>query len=473
VPARPLPAGSTGAPATKAAGGVTLAAAITPGTSGPLNPTWNEYATRRFHVEWVYAAVRATAQRIVGQPVKIGRKRTGAWLSGGVKLASNPTASGANVREMPEHPLHDLFDHPNAFLTESTLIGLIVSALEVSGTAFVWYETDTRPGPNLWFIPTGWIREDPEAEVALTRFVVRPENSTDEFHLTSDELIRLSYQDPANPLQSLSPLRACYRSVLADENILDSQNAAFKNGAQPGLIVKVGSQSSGSAVGSADDAPALTSTQRRVLVQRIKEATSGAANAGEPIILDAIIKEVTPYTTAPAEMGFTESSLLTRDRILAVFGVPKVIVGMTDDANRASAVVSDETFCFHKCAPICRLLSDHFTQFFRVVYDDPELVVWIDHPRPRDPDGKRADLGQLIGASAITIDELRQEHGLPPLPGGKGKVLVKTQPASSGTSPPSPPSPSGDPPDRDDRPGEGTRLFQYMNGHKSHSGEGT
>lgn len=460
----PPEAVAAGAPLVKAPRGATLTGAVGPGTTGPNSPTWNEYDTRRHHVEWVYAAVRATSQRIAGQPIKVGRKLTPTAPTGSKALAKaagnrNPAASGAKVRELPDHPLNDILDQPNAYLTESTLVSLIVASLEISGTAFLWFDEEVKGQPKLWYLPTGWVREDPDAELPLTQFVVRPESSAEEFHLDASELIRLSYPDPANPFQSLSPLKAAFRSVLADEQILDSQVASFKNGGRPGLLVKVGHATEASGIGSADDSPTLTLAQRRVLTQRIKEATSGAVNAGEPIILDALIREVTKITNTPAEMDFTNSSLLTRDRVLAAFGVPKVVLGMTDDANRASAVVSDETFCFHKCAPICRLLSDSLTNFFRVHYEDASLVVWVEPPRPRDPDGRRADLQQLVQAAAITVDELRDEHGLPPLPGGAGRVLVRGPATGRDAAPP----PTPEPPGRDEqRSAGGPRMWDFL-----------
>ena len=439
----PVPAAvATGAPLTKAPRGATLTGAIGPGTTGPNSPTWNDYDTRRHHVEWVYAAVRATSQRIAGQPVRVGRKVKAPRPSGSGKAVgnNNPAASGAAVEELPAHPLNDILDQPNAYLTESGLIALIVASLEISGTAFLWFDEEVNGAPKLWYLPTGWVREDPDAEVPLTKFIVRAENSADEFHLDGSELIRLAYPDPANPFQSLSPLKACFRSVVADEQILTSQLATFANGGRPGLLVKVGQPAASSPLGDKDEAPELTRDQRMALRSLIKEATSGAANAGEPIILDALIKEVTRITNTPAEMDFTASSLLTRDRVLAAFGVPKVTLGMTDDANRASAVVADETFCFHKCAPICRLVSDHLTNFFRVVYDDPALCVWIEPPRPRDPDGRRADLEQLARYGSIRVNELRAEHGLPDDPDGNVWAKVVTAAAA--------PSAAGDAPDR-------------------------
>jgi hypothetical protein len=221
---------------------------------------------------------------------------------------------------------------------------------------------------------------------------------------------------------------------MCDTNILESQVSTFKNGANPGLLVKVGQTADSSGIGDKDDSPSLSRAQRKVLREMIKEATSGAINAGEPIILDAFIKEVSRITNTPAEMDFNESSLLVRDRILGIYGVPEVILGLNDNANRASAVIADEVFCYHTCAPICRFLSDHLTSWFRVYYRDDDLVVWIEPPRPRDPDNARADWDQLIRAGAVTLDEVRERIGLDPLPEGAGKILVRSGSARPETS---------------------------------------
>lgn len=413
-------------PGTKAPRSATLTDFMGGGYGGgSRSPRWDDNDTRRHHVEWVYSAVRAVSHRIAGQPIRVGRRASTAAPSGGGKAASGSPTAGGRVQELPAHPLLEMLAHPNPFTVPFSLIALTVASLEIAGTAFWWVDRETDETVRLWYIPSGWMREDPDAPLPLTRWFCRPEASGEEFPLTNDEVIRFALPDPANPLQPLSPLKALVRSAITDREIQRSQLAAFRNDGRPGLVVKVGRPSEGSPIGSPDDAPTLTRAQRKVLAAAIREATAGSLNAGEPLILDAFIREVDRITNLPSEMAFTESGLLTRDRILAGFGVPKTVIGMTDDANRASAVVSDETFCFGTCGPLCRLISDHLTAWFRVFFEDKSLVVWVDPPRPRDPDGRRADLQQLVAAGSITHDELRAEHGLDPLPGGVGTALVK------------------------------------------------
>ncbi len=411
-------------PTSKAARGATLTDYMGGGYGASHSPKWSDHDTRRHHVEWVYSAVRAISHRVAGQPIKVGRRASTATPPAGAKAASGSPTAGGRAQELPAHPLLEMLAHPNPYTVPFSLVALTVASLEIAGTAFWWVDRETDDTVRLWYLPSGWMREDPDAPLPLTRWFCRPEASGEEFRLDDTEVIRFALPDPANPLQPLSPLKALVRSAVTDREIQASQLAAFRNDGRPGLVVRVGRNSENSPLGSVDDQPVLTRAQRKALTALIRESTSGALNAGEPLILDGFIKEIDRITNLPSEMAFTESGLLTRDRILAGFGVPKTVIGMTDDANRASAVVSDETFCFGTCGPICRLLSDHLTAWFRVFFEDESLVVWVDPPRPRDPDGRRADLQQLIGAGSVTVNELRQEHGLDPIDGGD--VLVKT-----------------------------------------------
>lgn len=406
------------------------------GTGGAgRSPKWDDQDTRRHHVEWVYAATRAVSHRIAGQPIRVGRRPLTAAPPAGAKAAGSSPTAGGRVKELPAHPLLELLAHPNPYTVPFSLVALTVASLEIAGTAYWWIDRESDDATRIWYLPSGWMRDDPEAPLPLTRWFCRPEASGQEFRLDHTEVIRFSLPDPANPLQPLSPLKALIRSAVADREIQASQLAAFKNDGRPGLVVRVGRNSESSPLGGTDDAPVLTRAQRKALTALIRESTSGALNAGEPLILDGFIQSVDRVTNLPSEMAFPDSSLLTRDRILAGFGVPKTIIGMTDDSNRASAVVSDEVFCFGTCAPVCRLISDHLTQWFRVFFEDEALVVWVDPPRPRDPDGRRSDLAQLIGAGSITRNELRQEHGLDPLPGEEGDELVKAAPAAPAAAP--------------------------------------
>jgi len=439
---RGLPA-LTGEPAgglvPKAPRAATLTSYMGSGGLG-MTPLWNDVDTARFNTGWVYACVRAIADRIAGQPIRVGRvtasPRRGRPTPGSVKAASAapPWIRAGAVEELDAHPLLDAIHDPNPYLVPYSLIGLTIASLRLTGVGYWWVDEETDGTTRIWYLPAGWVAEDPDATVPLTKFIVRPARSADEFRLDASELIRFATPDPANPFDNLSPLKAGLMAVQTDREIQQAQLMAFKNGVLGGTLVTVGQlpEAGGAgAVGDPDGRPLLTQNQRKALAARIQEAYAGSANTGQPIILDALIRDVKKLSDSPAEMDFGGSSGITKERVTQLFGVNPIILGQIEGANRASATVADEHFCFTTLAPLCVLIGQTLTKWFRVHHDDPALVVWVEPPRPRDPDGKRADLEQLARYGAIRVNELRQEHGLPPDPDGDEWVKSSAPPGTS------------------------------------------
>lgn len=429
----------------KAATGATLTTYL--GSPTGTTPAWNDLDTVRFNTGWVHASVRAIANRVAGQPVRVGRTGSAtptvpAKATKGASAAP-PWMRPGTVKELPAHPVLSALHEPNPYLTAWGLLYLTVFSLELAGVAYLWVDRQPDGTTRVWYLPAGWVLEDPDADLPLSRFIVRPLGwSGEEFRLSSDELIRFSLPDPANPLAGLGPLKAGIVAVRTDQEVQTAQLAAFKNGARPGLLVTVGRTTDASPIGDPNDRPVLTKQQRKALTSQLATAYVGTVNSGEPLILDGFIRDVKPLSNVPAEVDFGGSSALTKERVTQLFGVNPIVLGQVEGANRTSATVADEHFCFTTCGPLCVLLGQVMTKFFRVFADDPALVVWVEPPKPRDPDGRRADLDQLARCGALTVDELRAEHGLAPLPDGAGAALVRATasppPAADGARPDAP-----------------------------------
>lgn len=431
---------ATGPPAVKAPRGATLTTFVRGGV-GSVTPKWNDTDTAKFNSGWVHAAVRVIAQRIAGQGVRVGRRRT-TRPTKAVKSASDgpPWMSPGAVKELDSHGLLDAFDDPTPYHTGWSVLYLIVSSLQLTGVAYLWIDEQPDGTTRLWVLPAGWVWPDPEAD-PLTRYIIRPGRGVAEFTLDASELIRFALDDPSDPFGALGPLRAAVMSVLTDREIQTAQVAKFRNGARPGLVVKVNQQAESGGLPGAK--PTLTSAQRRALEVRFSQAYAGSEADGLPLLLDGFIEDVKPLFDGTQELDFAGSTDSVKERILLGFGVNGIVIGQVEGANRASSTVADEHFCYSTCRPLCVLIGQTLTKWFRVHHDDPDLVVWVPPPEPRDPDGRRADLDQLSRSGAITVNELRAEHGLPPLPGDAGNALVKAP------SPAPPTVPSGDKPDAD------------------------
>jgi hypothetical protein len=107
----------------------------------------------------------------------------------------------------------------------------------------------------------------------------------------------------------------------------------------------------------------LTKEQRTAIRLAFKQAYSGTLNAGEPVILDGLIKDVKRISNTPKEMDFLGSGSSVKARICQAFGVNPVIMGELEGANRASAAVADDILCSFTVNPLVEMLSQHLTKY--------------------------------------------------------------------------------------------------------------
>lgn len=379
------------------------------GTGQPLASVADFYGHNR---GWVFACVNAIAKRIAGQPVHVGRElKTGASRKVPGTLPGRMKAMAGRIEELPTHPVLDLLHDPSALHTAWTLVYSFVASLELTGRSFLW-----KAGDELHALPTSWVRGF-EGGSRYEAWQVQPPGIAKPFTIPADQMVYAFLPDPRDPHASLSPLQAAALAVTADEAVQRSQLAMFSNGIMPKYALLAGRLPG---VGSNQGArPALTYDQRQQLITTIRKAYSGVSNAGEPLILDALIEDVKKLSNSPAEMDFLNSSKDLKARILQIFGVNPIVLGEIEGANRASAVVAEQSFLNGTVGPLCELLSQALTEWLGPMFGH-DLVVWIEPPIARDGELVVKEAALLAKYSAVTTDELRGMFGLPPMADGSG-----------------------------------------------------
>jgi phage portal protein BeeE len=120
-------------------------------------------------------------------------------------------------------------------------------------------------------------------------------------------------------------------------------------------------------------------------------------------------------TLTPEEMDFLNSRRVTRDEILAVFGVPAAIAGISEDVNRASADALERIFSRNTIAPKLALIAQQIEQDLLPMYP-ADLRCEFDAAGPEDREQTRRDATAAFDRGALSVDELRQMlTGRPPL----------------------------------------------------------
>ncbi len=141
----------------------------------------------------------------------------------------------------------------------------------------------------------------------------------------------------------------------------------------------------------------------------------GSDNAGRT----AVVPDGMDFKTiqqSNQEMQFTEGKELTRDEILAAYGVGLEILGKTESQTRANAEASIFVFERFGVSPYLKLVKDTLESDYLIAFPGREGVeVCYDDPVPENQEEKRAKADNLFNGGALTPNERRKMFGLEPL----------------------------------------------------------
>jgi HK97 family phage portal protein len=298
----------------------------------------------------------------------------------------------------------------------------MVANLELTGRGLLMLEDD-RDGLKLWSIPTRWATPEHDYKRPFAGWSLKPPNRVDQEFVPGSEMIHVVYPDPSDPLGAVAPLEACGLSVLADERLQTAQYAAFENGINPNIALIVGDVQR---PGLPDARPALQKHQRQQIISSVRQHYAGAWRNREPLILDALIRDIKKISLTPDEMDFLQSGQITKARILQTFGVSPAVLGELVDANRASSAAAEAHFATSTLAPKIELLNRGLSEWLapRFAAKGETLRIRIAPPEVSDPEVVRTNVQTLLQAGALTRNEARSIlMGLGPMANGDTVVM--------------------------------------------------
>lgn len=238
--------------------------------------------------------------------------------------------------------------------------------------------------------------------------------------LTVDEVVHFKYFNPANHQRGVGPLQKAGLYVDAERNAVEYVDNFMDNNATPtGIIVL----------------PSTTGqAQFDAFETQWREKYGGVNNAGKTAILQSDGVDFKQISSNLKDMQLTELKEMSIKDILAMFGVSKHMIGISDEGGlgRNSAEAHEYITNKHVIDPEIHDLVDTFNdaaeRYFGADFEatdhegapDGKWRVWYASPIPEDDDKKLAKVRD--GAEIMTMNERRALLGLPPVEGGD--VLV-------------------------------------------------
>lgn len=275
----------------------------------------------------VYSIVSLYAESAARPDWKLFRKQPR-----DARVRYTTTDEGSDQRvEVVRHAALDLINNPNPFYTRFTLFELDQMYLDLTGE---WYWVLERH-PMATFPVGAWpVRPDriepvPHPTRYIAGYVYTSPDGREKIPLATDDVIGGKYPNPLDPMHGLGPVQ----SVLVD---IDSSRYSaawnrnfFINSATPGGVITMD--------GSLDD------TEWDEFQNRWRETHQGTQAAHRVAMLENGAKWV-PNAVTQKDMDFVQLRGQARDIVREAFRAPKVMLGVSDDVNRANAQTGQEVF---------------------------------------------------------------------------------------------------------------------------------
>lgn len=214
----------------------------------------------------------------------------------------------------------------------------------------------------------------------------------------ANEIVHFKLPNPGNEVYGLSPLESLFLPIETDLHAQNYNLQFFKNDATPRLHIDLGN---------------CTLPQLKRTKEFLKREYKGQPH--KTLITEGGVT-VTPIGTKPADMDFLNQRKFSRDEILAVFGVPPMKVGITEDVNRASALEADKSFKSDKIIPLQRMIAKKINLCIVSLFNEPRVKFEFVELDLRDAKEQAAIDALDIKSGILTVDEVRKKRGLPPLP---------------------------------------------------------
>ena len=324
------------------------------------------------------------------------------------KLYRINEASGKE-EEVTQHPFLNLMKNPNPLfeMTSGAVWRLFQIYLDLKGEGYFIYEFDAAGRPvELWPLPPNWVQRTPYLgypfyEIKSTDGLVR--------QIPVDDVFCMKNLNPLDPYKrGLGPAEALADEIETDEYAAKFQKKFFYNDATPSTLVSM---------------PGSTKPQRERFREEWNARFRGPFNSHGIATVDGEVV-VTKLAENMRDMDMMQGRIFLRDAALEHFGVPREIMGITENSNRATADAAQYIYAQNVQKPRLDRREEAINKQILPFYG--ENLVWhFDDIIPHSQEFDKALAFDGWNGGILTKDESRKLIGFPPCKTG-GNVFKTT-----------------------------------------------
>ncbi len=295
--------------------------------------------------------------------------------------------------ELTQHELIDLFNHMNPFQSRYQFMYLGTMYKLLVGEQFWQLNFNGGGQPaEIWLAPPAYMTVVPSEKNYIDHYEYRRTGMEAPALFTIDEIIHIKTPNPFNEYRGLSPAQALTVTLDSQRYAQKYNQKLFFNDATPGFVLEYPAENM---------PPAET---RKELVQEWDERFRGFRNRGKTAFLWGA--KANTITMTNRDMDFATLLDKGRDEILGAYHVPRSILGITEDVNRANAEAAQYTFAQYCVLPELSELREALNKELVPFFGD-NLYLDFENPVPEDEIAEVNNSVNLFKAKIITRNEAR------------------------------------------------------------------
>lgn len=296
------------------------------------------------------------------------------------------TGNPEDRKEILSHLAIDLWAQPNAYATGQLFVESSQQHVDLVGEGWWVVQRNELGWPeSMWLVRPDKIEPVPSSTLGIAGYVYFGPNG-ERIPLATEDVIRLIQPNPADPGPAGRGLGAAQTILAQVEAVAFSaqwNRNFFSNSAIPGGMIEVPEE--------------LNETSFNRLQLQFRENHQGVSNAHRVAILEGGAK----FNPAPShkDMEFAELLNTSRDVIREAFAMPKSMLGVADDVNRANAEAADASFGTWGLVPRLDRIKDALNTRFLPMFGPsgrgtgtPDVEFDYDTPVPPDAESERKDI---------------------------------------------------------------------------------
>lgn len=371
---------------------------------GAQVPTWEvgvpQYQ-RFFHNFWRYALEGYSRNELVFTCVEALATSAAEPRLVGVRKTKTGT------EQVKDHPIVELFESPNPFMSRFSLMANLVMFRAISGNAYL-SKTRSAGGKvvQLWPLRPDRVWAIPHPEQHIGGWEYRLEHM--KWDVPFADILQTRTRNAMDDYYGLPPLAVCAERVDTDAMMRSFTLSFFRNAAVPAGLLNITKQ--------------VNQAERQVIRDKLRQDSGGPQNWHQLMILDNTEATYVPMSSPMKDIVLPDLDEISEARIAMAFGVPLEIIGARlgrTNGNRATHEAAQAMFWDNTLIP---LYSELAADLWRGMKDEPGMddldYIEFDLSTVRalmeDEDALYTRIIKAVGAGLMSTQEARARLGHDP-----------------------------------------------------------